>query len=88
MLQGFEGVHTCCLDETLHTIIDRLTDAGVGNIVACIAGGVMRSSVVACICHVTIIVLNVFGFFFSSGLFAAYHLVHLTLQAAQFRKIV
>lgn len=30
---GFEGVHTCCLDETLHTIIDRLTDAGVHRLV-------------------------------------------------------
>ena len=28
-LKGFEGVHKCYLDETLHTIIDRLTDAGV-----------------------------------------------------------
>ena len=30
-LQGFEGVHRCYLDETLHTIIDRLTDAGVSE---------------------------------------------------------
>lgn len=29
--QGFEGVHRCYLDETLHTIIDRLTDAGVSE---------------------------------------------------------
>ena len=31
-LKGFEGVHKCYLDETLHTIIDRLTDAGVRHI--------------------------------------------------------
>lgn len=31
--EGFEGVHRCYLDETLHTIIDRLTDAGVHRLV-------------------------------------------------------
>ncbi|XP_078378221.1 5'-AMP-activated protein kinase subunit gamma-1-like isoform X1 [Oculina patagonica] len=31
--EGFEGVHKCYLDETLHTIIDRLTDAGVHRLV-------------------------------------------------------
>ena len=34
--QGFEGVHRCCLDETLHTIIDRLTDAGVSESKTCL----------------------------------------------------
>ncbi|XP_029190446.2 5'-AMP-activated protein kinase subunit gamma-1-like [Acropora millepora] len=31
--EGFEGVHRCYVDETLHTIIDRLTDAGVHRLV-------------------------------------------------------